>query len=94
MLQTQGLHFHCSVYLRQRSQKAQAESRGGAISKPPKVKQVVDPRDGLVGHKAVLKTDMSHLARGRADETVAAIGQCSCHLGKTTTLTILHKLAE
>jgi hypothetical protein len=34
-----------------------------------KAGQVVDPRDNLVGQRAVFKTELPHLARGVADRT-------------------------
>jgi hypothetical protein len=42
---------------------------GGATSQPPKVGQVVDPGDGLVGQREVLKTELPHLASEGADKT-------------------------
>jgi hypothetical protein len=57
--------------------------------------QEVDPRADLLGQRAVLKTELLYLARGRANQTVAAEGQCSCCLLKTTiALTTLHELAD
>jgi hypothetical protein len=44
------------------------EIKGGATSQPPKAGQVVDPRVGLMGHKAVLKTELPHLAGGGASQ--------------------------
>jgi hypothetical protein len=46
-----------------------AESGGWATSQPAKVEQVVDPRDGLMGQRAALKTEFPHLAGGGADQT-------------------------
>jgi hypothetical protein len=46
---------------------AKAESRGGATSKPPKVRQVVDPRADLVGQRVAFKTELLHLVVEGAD---------------------------
>jgi hypothetical protein len=47
-------------------QGTKAESRGGATSKPPKVGCGVA---SLMGLRAVLKTELPHLAGGAADHT-------------------------
>jgi hypothetical protein len=49
---------------------------------------------GMVGLRAVLKTKSPQLAGGRADQTVAAVGQYSCHLVKTTDQITLDKLSN
>jgi hypothetical protein len=46
-----------------------AESGGEATSQPHKTGQVVDPGDGLMGQRIVLKTELPHLAGGEADQT-------------------------
>jgi hypothetical protein len=57
--------------------------------------EVVDPRADLVGQRAVFKTELPHLAREGADQTIVAEGQYNCCLVKTTAaLTTLHKLAD
>jgi hypothetical protein len=43
---------------------SKAESGGEVTSQPPKVGQVVDPGAGLMEQRAVLKTELTHLARG------------------------------
>jgi hypothetical protein len=46
-----------------------ADNGGGATSQPPKVGQVMDPRAGLVRQRAVLKTELPHLAGEGANQT-------------------------
>jgi hypothetical protein len=75
--------------------KQQRLSGGRATRQLPKVGQVVNPRAGLLGQRAVFKTELPHLVGGGDNQTVAALGKHSCCMLKTTTaLTTLHKLAE
>jgi hypothetical protein len=56
---------------------------------------VVDPEADLMGQKAIFKTELAHIAGRRANQTVAANGQCSCSQVKTSrALTTLHKMPE
>jgi hypothetical protein len=76
-----------------------AERGGRATVQPPKAGQVVYLRADLIGQRAVFKTELPHLTRGGADQTVAAGGQCSCCLVKTTmkittALTTIHEVAD
>jgi hypothetical protein len=45
------------------------ESGGGVIGQHSKVGQMVDAGDDIIGQRAVFKTELSHLARGGADQT-------------------------